>query len=974
MSVQIEVLDNSVGVNLTDEDFIEFFTAAFSPQIAQTLLSWNNDFTEVYPNATESIEKIRKIVEYFPEVKIIIDDKAETIIQVDQPLKGYRGHVLYGFPTNARIPVGGIEYKGLSDPVLIGEDLYQTALIKPNYHPQEPQFTEPLPPLTYPDTTKDVPKYIQDQAVKHHIMLGGDYEFVFLKLGIYDQICKALISGKKAEIVWPEKKILKFDKILKDAVFIQTARRLFAKKLMNVRDNAKTIRDMLTAEEIRIVERQLEHKAVKTSCDHYSETNIFYNSTDGGKKKIALDKVLTFAKDRKGLIQCKKCNQDLICSHYLAKDLITFYGPPLGGYYYCKVCGEQIGISEDHFVLDKDFSTKEHTPDSLRNLTWRIANDIMKYVKFSKIINKAEFIDEMIGICFPILETIRATLNKRYVNHSDVTDHTIYNIMLYLLVYVVKVMEATKFDGSVELDVDLRRKEGGAPATNKLVEAIMKVFVIMRQNNAIPAGVTAAEVKNKILTEPLKLITARITAKSLVEVNEEKELEHFLRNTDVITQMIIRCYEIYEKKTPTIKQALGYTVKELLALRSGFYDKAYQPASKKQTRFLHDYNYILALMRGETDLKIDEEETPMKQLLIVGNRRQKKRPPLVLRPLTICDYYDDNGRRHKWTGYERDKKGAIIAKICEVCGVLDTETNKMDEKIVRNAVDKKYFGEMFWNYFRNKCPSSGLHTYNEADTCTKCGIKLGKRDEDYFNEYYEQFRNGIKSEKIQAERDIQIYTTPIFTDVPDEGYTSKMCTNLNIKPQIFQYLGDIQDETYKSVQNGLPREPRKTPMRLLRLHGYYITMLTEYNNLRFGMARRLPTKVQTLMTANDQSIERFMDIAQYMLDPPPYQDTSKFPFEDKYVDYVLERIAQFALQISTQKVPYSPNFAEQYARYIVKRLMKIDELTTKPMQLSFELIDEQSIEFDQDYQEDGDLYADEHTVDLTEDVGGEGAD
>lgn len=219
--------------------------------------------------------------------------------------------------------------------------------------------------------------------------------------------------------------------------------------------------------------------------------------------------------------------------------------------------------------------------------------------------------------------------------------------------------------------------------------------------------------------------------------------------------------------------------------------------------------------------------------------------------------FGEDGHRHAWTKFvvgeeDKDKKDYAAALAagqglprptgmrCAKCRILRSETAKLDESTIHDALQHNYILANFARFYAVRCPapnageSTGLH---DGIPCSKCGY-TGKVDDAYFKKYIEVYER----EKITRVELAPAPPMPALPEFEDLGRWKHQFSIINglaekvgVNQRLIMAIGAMEKQRFADVESGKYVPPEiETPAdtRIYKIVGYIKNMLVEYNQLR----------------------------------------------------------------------------------------------------------------------------------------------
>ena len=384
----------------------------------------------------------------------------------------------------------------------------------------------------------------------------------------------------------------------------------------------------------------------------------------------------------------------------------------------------------------------------------------------------------------------------------------------------------------------------------------------------------------------------------------------------------------------------------------------------------------------------------------------------------LGDLYDADGRPHQWKIYIVDGREMTASDIsglvergeyftgqvsdykCSVCGVLRSETAKIDENSIRSSLREARTLENFFRFYETRCPEGGVHENlgvaggdAEQDTtaprpgrpgsgkCTKCGARpefFKNRNTPDALAYYHKYKRIFDRERtVWDEEETAADTATAPVGAPDyaaeyEKWSHNfnlildLANKLDINHRLISALGAVESQDYDNVTAGtyIPSEvDRRDSTRIYVVDGYVQNLITLYNQLRyFHRAAKPSHEISRFINTSGISrqkipeLERSLpDLANDYLARFQYFRMHKRPRET--VLFCIQTLCEMCLKLWDSE---PKQLCRSFVEYYMKKLIKSEELLSKPGQFNWSIIfgDKDREQYDMNYNKDLDRETD----------------
>ncbi len=336
--------------------------------------------------------------------------------------------------------------------------------------------------------------------------------------------------------------------------------------------------------------------------------------------------------------------------------------------------------------------------------------------------------------------------------------------------------------------------------------------------------------------------------------------------------------------------------------------------------------------------------------------------------------FDQNGNPHKWDVFITNKgqemqlweinklllsgikfTDTITDKKCSICGTLFSKSDTLDEVKIRNSLALKHIIENFYIYYENRCPLGGIHEFAGDGKCKKCGVNtamiFGKN-----NEYFQKFKDKYAMERDQPQQK-QPEPPPVKVVTIDAEGLKKWSFNFNIildlanklkiNNKLISALGAVEKQEYTNVISGvyipLDAEERDNT-RIYVVDSYVKNLITEYNMVRFFHKMTKPPHDLTALV-DKSGINRYQladlekklpEIYGNYNDKFAYVHLHKKPSDT--VLFCIQSFCEMCLTIWNKGSADTEKLRHDIVDHVVKKILRGEELMTKPGQFSWSLL------------------------------------
>lgn len=397
-----------------------------------------------------------------------------------------------------------------------------------------------------------------------------------------------------------------------------------------------------------------------------------------------------------------------------------------------------------------------------------------------------------------------------------------------------------------------------------------------------------------------------------------------------------------------------------------------------------------------------------------GNRR------LVIPEVPLGRIYDEDGNDHKWDvllyvdGKETKEMNVkdipkqteagtpftakIVDKKCTVCGGLWSSVDKFDEAKIVEALNVKNTISNFFRFYENRCPKGALHTV-EKDKCSKCGLVLNMlidvKSKDALA-YYREYRANYKREReefIGADASGMKFPEPkpvidLATKYDNEyakwTFNFNSVLDLSHKLKISQWelvsLGAKEKIEYSEILAGKyvpPEATQRHDTRIYVISGHIKNLITEYNMLKwFHQLGKPPMDLVKLVDASGINKHKMGELHKKL--PNIYNEfNARLDYFKRHkkpreiVSFCIQTFCEMCLLVWNDTDKETERLRRDFVEYIVKKILRMEEMLTKPGYFNWALIygekeTKEKDTYDSNYNPDVDKEVDEHEIESEE--------
>lgn len=339
------------------------------------------------------------------------------------------------------------------------------------------------------------------------------------------------------------------------------------------------------------------------------------------------------------------------------------------------------------------------------------------------------------------------------------------------------------------------------------------------------------------------------------------------------------------------------------------------------------------------------------------------------RDVGLYNIFDEKGNKHKFNIYKysngkyslddinkslREGKsiagGQLIDRICSVCGVLESEVNKLNNKKIKDNLEFADAIDNFMRMYENRCPKGGVHEFDKSGVCKKCHINSDTRykprsteAEEYYNKFKDIYLSDVKKtvdELVKQEYVQYEFDKKVISSVDEFNFKYDVILQLNNKLKTnvnaFMTLGATENIEYNTILAGkyIPPEPEeKNSPQLYKIVNYVYMLIREYNQLKHSHRLTIDYDLQVLVDnsgikKNELShLSKLPDVANNFTNKLEYMKTIKMP--KRLWEFVMQSLAEKLWMIYNINDSLSQKLRTSFVEFFMKKILKSESLTSK---------------------------------------------
>lgn len=322
--------------------------------------------------------------------------------------------------------------------------------------------------------------------------------------------------------------------------------------------------------------------------------------------------------------------------------------------------------------------------------------------------------------------------------------------------------------------------------------------------------------------------------------------------------------------------------------------------------------------------------------------------------------------------------GAVIDRKCSVCGILKSAADDIPEQEIRKSLLNIHIYSNFFRFYEKRCPEGGLHTTDAV--CAKCGLPNTIIDPTNMSpnelKYYKKYKDKYKAERDEfSDADTLMLGAPPTIPQPhdptiDIAALDKWTFNFNIildlanklkiNPRLISAMGAVEKQEYNDVQSGAyipPETEYKMDTRIYFIDTNIKNLITRYNQVRF-FSKLIKPPLELIQLIDNSGISRHKVAELSKKLPDIYNDyDAKLNYIQKtkkpreIVSFVLQIFCELCLNIWNNGEKDTERLRQDFVDYFVKKVLREEELLSKPGHFNWSLLygDSQEKTYDSNY-------------------------
>ena len=675
-------------------------------------------------------------------------------------------------------------------------------------------------------------------------------------------------------------------------------------------------------------------------------------------------------------------------AHVIRKHLHSYVTPEM----YCRVCGESMDTIEE-LDLDEIDAMKGRDQELLDKI-WSNAQFIMKYFNIGPYINVKNLITQVRDKIYPFIFDIEKMLMKsKTATAEEIAQKKKLYITTYAVAQMVRITEKTSIEfGKSNKTVDLLKR-----AIDTITLSLSYLKKINISNDAIGKlvisayktlsdGITLEKETNDVDIEFDPLRNAIVVGLALTKNKPIREIEKSdimkvsvgkakKDQLESVDSPIVQIAERAEKVISGKYQSYVNTVKAVLGKYKGTASVDFtKTVAKNKTAYgdIHDKDRSVNKIKTLLSNVYDEDGIKHKFNIYVvsvssndnsNNDNSKLSNKTITTELSLSELV-----REQASG----KKIQLKDRRCGICKVLYSERGLLDEKKIKESLRAAALVDSFLAFYRERCPIGGMHEYTLQTTttstttsttttptpstittptqtkCTKCGIDIAntstvsKENILLFRKYQSKyFSDRSEVADVKLELNIKppsdvVNTTGDF--VFNFEKLNKLANIFNIKVNFLSSLGAIERIDISTIDTYIPPPPEdKHNTRLYLLDSYARSIIVNWYQIKLYSKFLSKLNPLSALLKNSQvrpeNLAKLPDIgADYMKN---FYSARMHLAPPDAINFLLETICDYILTIHSTTDGSIKKLCTDFAKYTIDKLLKNDELNTKPGNFSF---------------------------------------
>jgi len=396
----------------------------------------------------------------------------------------------------------------------------------------------------------------------------------------------------------------------------------------------------------------------------------------------------------------------------------------------------------------------------------------------------------------------------------------------------------------------------------------------------------------------------------------------------------------------------------------------------------------------------------------------KKDHSFVIKNLKSTYLYDENGQPHKFNIFIYRQNGAnvelnfqdLIKNLkngisattrgedskwvddkCSICGVLRSETHKLDSKKVLVSLSALNEFKMFYSFYATRCPEGDLHDFQNGQ-CVKCNLRsiitlsyqsYPQEARTYFDKYGLTFKNEIDQLKYSPLSEYagstNIENTLEFESFAKEykynfSFITKASKFLKVTINILESIGASESRSYNDIETGTGAPPPPENLsdnRILSADARVRDFIIHYTKIRYNArSPKLSQNNEELFKKAGLPNDKYGDLENILPDvtdnyTKKIQEFRKHRSPEVLLQFIIESICRMFVSIyETESIH---NIAQLTAMNTMKYVLRSEKMMSKPGKFNFGIFQEdQKLDWEKNDGEFGDIG--DEVGDIGEDV------
>jgi rubrerythrin len=353
----------------------------------------------------------------------------------------------------------------------------------------------------------------------------------------------------------------------------------------------------------------------------------------------------------------------------------------------------------------------------------------------------------------------------------------------------------------------------------------------------------------------------------------------------------------------------------------------------------------------------------------------------VRRPMSITKLYDERGAPHEWQTFvyvdssgkplevsvRSNGRAVVHARLsgeltpdhtlvdmrCDTCGVLQSETDKLDADKTTQSLAALTKIDTFFAFYRDRCPAGGTHAWS-ALQCGKCGLHetllvgsaliaargLRTQARTYYETYAKEFAAAMSLLATSPlPPALEPREPPKVTPYPyDYSVVTRAADAVGVPVAAIEAIGAYERRLATAVLEGAPADLPSSPNdpRLLHSRAVVRVFVAKYNALRYVGRSLASVPTGELAALLDEAgvpageyaaLSTLPDAAQLAPDVDP---ATLSPADQQR--HSVERLCRLVVSLSAleHKNAHLTKVADLFARQTLRGLLRNERLMCTP--------------------------------------------